>query len=189
MNTALELQRLRAVAHRFILGALWVHVPLIVGLAFILGRPLPFFGLTSLALPLVVMTTFRVMPEGSTARVTEGIALMASVSLLVGVLAGQKVQVDMHMYYFAALALLVANCDWRVILGGAATVAIHHILLNFLLSSFVYSGGPDFLRLTLHAVVLILEAGALAWMAFTLEATFNGLAAESDRTRAAHAAS
>jgi methyl-accepting chemotaxis protein len=139
----------------------------------------------AIALPLIAVATNRMAPASATARVTEGVALMASISLLVGVLSGQKLQVDMHMYYFAGLALLVTSCDWRVIVGGAAMVAVHHILLNFVMSSLVYPGGPDLLRLGLHALVLIFEAVSLIWMASTLEATFNGLAATAEQARVA----
>jgi methyl-accepting chemotaxis protein len=85
------------------------------------------------------------------------------------------------MYYFAALALLVASCDWRTIAAGAATVAVHHIVLNFFLPSLIYSGGSDFFRLAIHATILILEAGVLVWLASTLERMFGTVKAEAAR--------
>jgi methyl-accepting chemotaxis protein len=117
--------------------------------------------------------------KGNQSRLVTGVSLMASISILVGVMSGQKIQVDLHMYYFAALAILVACCDWRVIVAGAVTVALHHGVLNFVLPSLVYPGGEDFSRFLLHAVVLSLEAGALAWVAYTVERMFDAVAREA----------
>ena len=105
-------------------------------------------------------------------RVISGVGFMVEISILVAVLSGQKMQVDAHMYYFAGLALLVAFCDRRVILAGAATVAVHHLTLNFALPDLIYPGGSDILRLLLHAIVVVIEAGALMWVALTVERMF-----------------
>ena len=106
------------------------------------------------------------------ARVVPGIGFMVTISVLVAVLSGQKMQVDAHMYYFAALALLVAFCDWKVILAGAATVAVHHAVLNFAVPDLVYPGGGDVTRLLVHAAVVVIEAGALMYVAWTVERMF-----------------
>jgi methyl-accepting chemotaxis protein len=88
------------------------------------------------------------------------------------------------MYYFAALALLVASCDWRVIAAAAAAVAVHHIELNFLLPSLIYPGGSNLFRLGMHAVILVLEAGVLIWLAATVEKMFAAIMAEKARAEA-----
>lgn len=56
--------------------------------------------------------------------------------------------VDIHMYYFAALALLAASCDWRVIEAGSTAAAVHPIVLNFALPSLIYPGSSNLLCLT-----------------------------------------
>jgi methyl-accepting chemotaxis protein len=104
-----------------------------------------------------------------TVRIGLGIALMAEVSLLVGAFAGKAWQIDMHMAYFAALACLAIFADWKVILAGAATVAVHHLLLDLVLPGAVFPGGGDLLRVVDHAVILIVEAGALIWMTWNNE--------------------
>ena len=72
------------------------------------------------------------------------------------------------MYFFAGLALLTAYCDWRAIALATVTVALHHLLLNEFVSAMVYPGGPNILRVLLHAVILILEASALMWATHTV---------------------
>jgi methyl-accepting chemotaxis protein len=110
---------------------------------------------------------------------------MASISILVAALSSDRLQIDAHMYYFVALGVLVAYCDWRAIAGGAGFVAAHHLLLNFLLPDAVYPGGSDFVRFLLHAAVLVGEAGALIWIALTLDHIFSSLNVAVGRAEAA----
>ena len=93
---------------------------------------------------------------------------MGGVSVFTYQLAGHPWQIDMHMYFFAALACLVAYCDYRPILAGTVAVALHHLVLNFLLPAAVYPGGADLGRVVLHAVILLIEAGVLSWLAVKL---------------------
>jgi len=100
------------------------------------------------------------------ARMGQAVTLMAQVSVLVAAFAGRPWQPDMHMAYFAALGVLAIFADWTVILVAAATVALHHLTLSFLLPNLVfYNGGGGFGRVLLHAVILIAEAAVLTWCA------------------------
>jgi diguanylate cyclase (GGDEF)-like protein len=95
-------------------------------------------------------------------RSLSGVALMAEISLLVA--GGGDWQMDMHMAYFAALALLIVYADRVVILSAAATVAAHHLVLNFAIPSAVFLSSGGLNRVLLHAVVLAVEAGTLNWV-------------------------
>jgi methyl-accepting chemotaxis protein len=77
------------------------------------------------------------------------------------------------MYFFATLAMLTAFCDWRAILLGTATVALHHLILNFLLPMAIFPGGADFFRVVIHAVIVLVEAGVLIWLSQKLVAAFS----------------
>ncbi len=101
------------------------------------------------------------------ARMAQGVGLMAQVSLLVAICNGHLWQIDMHMAYFAALAVLAIFADWPVILVAAATVALHHLTLSFLLPSLVFNGGGSIGRVLVHAVILIAEAATLMWTALS----------------------
>jgi methyl-accepting chemotaxis protein len=118
-------------------------------------------------------------------RLIFAVALMADVSVFTYQLAGHAWQIDMHMYFFAALACLVAYCDYRPIVAGTIAVALHHLTLNFLLPMAIYPGGGDFGRVVLHAVILIIEAGVLIWLAHTLVQLFE---TASQKTAEAEAA-
>ena len=108
--------------------------------------------------------------------------------MLVYQLSGHPWQIDMHMYFFAALACLVAYCDYRPIVAGTVAVALHHLALNFLLPAAIYPGGADLGRVVLHAVILLIEAGVLVWLAHKLSQLFETTAQKTAEAEAASAA-
>src|SRR5262249_39150341 len=121
---------------------------------------------------LAATMSWRMSGNGLSTRLIFAVALMGGVSVFTYQLAGHAWQIDLHMYFFAALACLVAYCDYRPILAGTVAVALHHLILNFLLPAAVYPGGADFGRVVLHAVILLIEAGVLSWLALTLSHLF-----------------
>ncbi len=151
---------------------LWAHVPLQAGAMLLLGRP--WLGLTAAVAICAATATIavRTTDNAATARVTVGVAFMCAISLLLAGFQGHGWQIDLHMYYFAGLALLVVYCDWLVILAAAVTVAVHHLVLNFALPAAIYPGGGDFGRVVLHAVVLVVEAATLMWVSYNTQTMF-----------------
>jgi len=105
--------------------------------------------------------------ESGAARMAQGVGLVAQVSLLIAICNGHLWQIDMHMAYFAALAVLAIFADWPVILVAAAAVAVHHLTLSFLLPALVFNGGGGIGRVLLHAVILVTEAATLMWTALS----------------------
>jgi methyl-accepting chemotaxis protein len=181
----LSLERLRRKSLRLIVGAGWLQIPLVAWACWANGAPMLIPILAALAMAGAAEAFARAAPDGAHARIVAGVALMGSISLMVATFSGNKMQVDLHMYYFAALALLVTACDWRVIVAGAATVALHHIVLNFALPALIYPGGGDLGRLAMHAVILITEAAVLVWLAHRIQIMFSAVQAEASRAEAA----
>jgi len=93
---------------------------------------------------------------------TGGYVLQAA--LLVFLFRGHPWQIDIHMYFFAALAIGTALVDWRAIGVAAGVTALHHLILNVIVPSWVFPDGASLLRVVLHAVVVVLETGALIWL-------------------------
>ncbi|TFF17686.1 methyl-accepting chemotaxis protein [Jiella endophytica] len=112
---------------------------------------------------------------GANARMVVAVGFVAEISLVVAALDGSKYQVDAHMAYFAGLALIGALFDWRAIAGAALATAVQHIVLNFIMPSAIYPGGTDIERLAIHAVILVVEAGALIWLAVKVTAMFTAV--------------
>jgi methyl-accepting chemotaxis protein len=145
--------------------------------ALMLGGAYVATGAGAVALALIQTGLWRFGRESDGARNLSAVLLMAQVSLMVAALDGHAWQIDLHMAYFAALAVLMIHCDWRVILVGAATVAVHHLALSFLLPELVFPGSASLGRVVLHAVILIVEAAVLAWSAASVNAMFETTAA------------
>jgi methyl-accepting chemotaxis protein len=167
-----SVDRLRASFSVAIISVLWLNVVLLIARYLWLGA----FDWTAIGGTLAIVTAASVTwwddQTGTTTRLVTSAALSMTVIMLVYSFAGHDFQVDLHMYFFATLAICTGWCDWRALLAGAGTTAVHHILLNFLMPAAVYPGGPDFARLALHALILIAELGVLGWIADRLTSSF-----------------
>jgi len=125
---------------------------------------------------------------GPAAGQTIAVALMANVSLMVW-LAPPAWRGDMHMAYFAALALLAGFSDVRPLLVGTLTVALHHLVLNFAAPSAVFGlAEGDIRRVLLHAVILIVEAAGLLVLVVGLQRGAKASRSALDELRDARAA-
>src|SRR5258707_10268399 len=183
-----DLAALRETTSKALLGLLWLHVP--IALAIGLMRDSGWLAATALmaAMALAATLSWHTSGNGLSTRLIFAVALMGSVSVFTFQLAGHAWQVDMDMFFFATLACLLAYCDYRPILAGAVAVALHHLVLNFLLPAAVYPGGADLGRVVLHAVILLIEAGVLSWLAVKLSALFETTAQKTAEAEAANAA-
>jgi len=190
-----DLAVLRRWADRLLLVFIWLHIPLIAGLAWALGNAILPLGGMALGVAVVITLTDFTWTMGSARRVVTGVGLVAMVSLTLAACHGSTWQTDIHMYYFAALAVLAASCDRNVILAATVVTALHHLALNFLAPALVFSGGADLARVLLHAGILLLEASVLVFLTDYLARTItanatslHSLAAANRETAAAVAA-
>jgi signal transduction histidine kinase/DNA-binding response OmpR family regulator/HPt (histidine-containing phosphotransfer) domain-containing protein len=167
-----ELDKLRIRFGHFLAILLWLHVPVLAAVALVVGRsPVP-AALAGLVLASAYHLTWRRHGIAPVTRYLSAVALMGEPALLVYLLAGREWQMDMHMYFFALLALTIAWCDWRVILVAAATVALHHLLLDVVLPMAVFPGGGDLARVCLHAGIVTLQTAVLVWLSKALVESF-----------------
>ncbi|MGV8987024.1 MAG: methyl-accepting chemotaxis protein [Cypionkella sp.] len=168
----LTLDLLRAKAARAIGWGLWLHVPLVVGIALLRGVSPLWPAIAVLVLAGLVQATAVHRPESTSGHVVLAFAYAAIIAIMVGQMNGHPWQIDMHMYFFAALAIVSALCSWPAILGFVAFVAVHHLALNFLLTEYVFGGASDLQRVLLHAVILVAEGVALGALTFVLAQMF-----------------
>lgn len=107
--------------------------------------------------------------HGTETRIATSITLAALVALIVAGLQTSdpmnSFQIDGHMYFFAVLAILAGWIDWKAIVAYTAVVAVHHLVLNFALPMAVFPNGADVSRVIIHAVIILVEAGALIMIA------------------------
>ena len=164
-----SLDSLQASASKGLIVFLWLNVVLVLAIALLRGSDVMVPLLMAVGLAGVSTASWRVTGNGLSTRLLVAVALVGMVSVVVFEMAGSPWQVDVHMYFFAVLAGLVAYCDFRVILAATIATALHHLSLNFLLPAAIYPGGAEFLRVVLHAAILVGEAGVLIWLALTLD--------------------
>lgn len=95
------------------------------------------------------------------ARIVLGVTYPLLAALLLAMASGTGWIIDMHMVFFAFLAVLAALADWRVIVVGTVVTAVHHLALNFIAPALVFPDGADLLRVVFHAVIVLVEAAVL----------------------------
>ena len=179
MNNNLNILRRRF--SRILVSLLWCHVPIVAAATFTLGSSgfayLPTAAATCLAG--MTMLFWRRDPIATSTRLVSAVGLVGMAAILLSVFAGHPWQIDMHMYFFACLAVLVGWCDWRVILVAAATTAVHHLAFNLMLPALVFPGvsaSGEIARVVLHAAIVLMETAVLIWVCRTVERALSALA-------------
>jgi len=188
MSESVELKNLRETTSRALLAVLWLHVPACLVISMARGTDWMLPAALTAAMALAATLSWRATGNELSTRLIFAVALMGDVSVFTFQLSGHPWQIDMHMYFFAALACLVSFCDYRPILAGTIAVALHHLALNFMLPAAIYPGGADLGRVVIHAGILVIEAGVLIWLAHKLSNLFETTAQKTAEAEAAGAA-
>ncbi len=113
---------------------------------------------------LLVLSAALAFARSRTAAMTRcvnALALALFPAVFLAVLQGHAYQEDMHMVFFAYLAVAAAMLDEVAIVVAAAVIAIHHLVLMFVAPSLVFVGAADLGRVLLHAVIVIVQTIAL----------------------------
>ncbi len=171
---------------RLLIPLLWLNVGFVAISVLFITDQAPMFLILATAV-LAGATTLSWWRYGTVqlTRDLSAVALMAQVAFLVMAFTGHAYQVDMHMYFFASLAILAAWCDWRAILIGAAVTAVHHLSLNFLLPFAVFPDGMSIMRVLVHALILVVQTAALVFLTRALDAALRASKLAVDEAREA----
>ncbi len=161
---SLQRQTTKAIAYM-----LWAHLPIMLGLGIYLGS-------TTLVLSLIIsaglagVATCAVImsPTTSATRCLVAASYVLQAAALVLLCSGHPWQIDMHMYFFAAIAISVATFDSKAILAAAGVTALHHLILNFIAPAWVFPGGTDLARVLLHAAIVVIQTTALLTLTYKL---------------------
>lgn len=166
---------------------LWLNAALTVLAGWLGPAGLSFGGIVASAMVAGVATAFWLRAKsGPTTRIVVSMALAAQVGLLVYVFSGSPYQIDMHMYFFATLAICAVWIDWRAIVAYAALVAVHHVALYVAVPVAVFPGQSDFSRVIFHAVILVVQAGALIGLTEAVVRSFAAAGKAADAAIEAH---
>jgi methyl-accepting chemotaxis protein len=191
MSTGLH--QLRRTFGKVLIGLLWALTAGIAAFAAIRDVALVPTLLFSLLLCGVSTGLWKSDPVGPLTRYISSASMAGVVALLVLQYAGSAYQIDMHMAFFAALAVVAVWCCWVSILVAGTAIAVHHLTLNFVYPYAVFPDGSDFPRVVIHAVIVVVQVAALAYvtnrviaaLAQVEKAGAEALAAEAERARLA----
>jgi methyl-accepting chemotaxis protein len=167
-----DLAALRETTSKILLAVLWLHVPIALIIGLMRGNDWGLPVVLTAVMAIAATASWRAAGNSLSTQLVFAVALMGGVSTLVYQFSGHVWQIDLHMYFFAALAGLVAYCDYRPVIAGTVAVALHHLALNFIFPAAIYPGGADFGRVVVHAVILLIEAGVLVGLALKLSQLF-----------------
>ncbi len=153
------LARLNKVALAFF----FLHIPLLMAVAWAAGTG----PLQALAFSLMVMTgptiACRAVENPRWLSVVYGVTAMLMGGLLVHFGQG-PVQIEMHFYFFALLAMLCMFANPMVNLAAALTVALHHLIVWWLLPGSVFNYDAQWWVVLVHAAFVTLETVAACYI-------------------------
>jgi two-component system chemotaxis sensor kinase CheA len=147
--------------------ALWffaAHLPVFVIIAWV-NRTEPFIAalLTGavLAGPALAVFTFK---NPRAVSVVHGIAAMFFGGLLVHLGQG-PVQIEMHFYFFALIAMSAVFGNPLVIIAAAITVTLHHLVVWLVIPASVFNYQAEWWVVAVHAAFVVLESVATCYIA------------------------
>jgi methyl-accepting chemotaxis protein len=162
-----------------------VHVPIMAAVSWALDHEVMLvtgMGALLAALPVLFLSLKRPILW---IALSLSVTLVGQTSLLVYALSGHPWQVEMHFYYFAVLAMLSGFVGWRALTLAAVLIALHHLILNWVMPEAVYPGGGNLMRVAVHALVVVVETAMLIGIGHTIRAAFE--AADEARNEAQQA--
>ncbi len=141
----------------------YLHIPVLMAVAWAAGTgPLYAFALT-LAVLAGPTIAYRAVRNPRSLSVVYGITAMLMGGLLVHFGQG-PVQIEMHFYFFALLAMLCMFANPMVNLAAAFTVALHHLIVWWLLPGSVFNYDAQWWVVLVHFAFVILETVAACFI-------------------------
>ena len=125
----------------------------------------------SLMLLLITAVAYAISRGTPACRYTLTFVLVSFVALHIQLAHGM---IETHFGVFVVLAFLLVYHDWKIIVFGAALFAVHHVVFDRLQAAgmgFYCTTAPDFLKVILHAVYVVIQAGVEVVLALYMSQT------------------
>jgi methyl-accepting chemotaxis protein len=169
---AAELEAVFAIRRSFapvFMAFLWANGALVVAAGWWRDTiPVSLLLVAAVALAGVPTLAWRVAALRPSTPAIGAAALAALVALLVAAFrqteTGPALQIDMHMYFFASMAVCVGWVDWRAILSFGLFVTLHHLGTDLAFAAAVFPDGGGIARVLLHGGIVAVEGIALVWV-------------------------
>lgn len=163
MMTSLDTLRMRGV--RVVVGVGWLCLPLLLIWGVAMNAPGTVLAIAAAAVVNIIPTIMALRGRHDlAARMSCGVVAAAMPAIYVYLLAGSAWQMDAHMYFFVALAVIAVLCDWRPLALASGLIALHHLVLSYVLPGWVFENGGALDRVLFHALAVVLEFAALTYL-------------------------
>ncbi|WP_330984903.1 MULTISPECIES: methyl-accepting chemotaxis protein [Enterobacterales] len=166
----ISLSAIRRRADRLILALVWILWAITVVFGLLTAQMIVALVVASL---LAVLSTVSclLLPGKLATRLLLAFILMAYSALLIQLGAGGT---EYHFSVFVLLSALLAWRDWKPLVAGAAVIAVHHLLFNYLQANdlfgiVVFEMGPGIHMVLMHAVFVVVQTIILVLMALRME--------------------
>jgi len=155
----------RASSDRMLLAVFAGYTLISLILAAVIGEWLP---VLSVMLPTLGLCVFLVRTAAG--ELLTRLALACAAMILVAAQIQQtRGMLEIHFGVFVALAFLLVYRDWRPVVAGAATIALHHLgffaLQSMDFGVFVFPAADHVWRVLLHAAFVVAETAVLVVLA------------------------
>lgn len=113
---------------------------------------------TTVALLLIAAVGYAAVRGTHSSRYLLTFVLVSFIALHIQLARGM---IELHFGVFVVLAFLLVYLDWKVIVFGAALFAVHHVAFDRLQAAglgFYCTTEPDFLRIMLHALYVVIQS-------------------------------
>ena len=164
---------------RLLLWILLAHAPLGLLVAFLHGASsmAHVLGETAIVPALSLLVYWRM--AGTRAFRCVGAALLMGCSGLLIHLSGGMI--ELHFHVFVGMALLIIYFDWLPISIAGVTIALHHLVLNFVAPQSVFANGASLSVVAIHAVFVAAHAAGLGYIAERLRRSLTAVNSAADR--------
>jgi two-component system chemotaxis sensor kinase CheA len=141
----------------------YLHIPALMAVAWVAGSGVLSALLLSLAVMVGPTIAYRMIRNPRALSVVYGITAMLMGGLLVHFGQG-PVQIEMHFYFFALLAMLCMFANPMVNIAAAVTVALHHLIVWLIIPASVFNYEAQWWVVLVHAAFVVLETIAACFI-------------------------
>ncbi len=168
-----QIERVRHAAGRW-LTLFGTATPLAIALAAVVTDAPHGVAIACIALTTAVAAAAcrAIAPIAVETRIVNTLCLCMVAALGLAFAEGTPLVIDMHMSFFALLAMSAAWCCWRSLVIGAAFIVVHHLLLNQFYPAAVFPTASDLSRVLLHGGIVAVEVVALVGLTHLLVTAF-----------------
>jgi len=179
---------MRVTGMRTVVGSMWL-----VALGTVIGDML--FGQRSYGADLIVLAlpiyptiiAFRGRTEASDRMITL-LSVFVQQTLMLYIFRGTPWQIDLHLVFFASMAMGATLLDWKALSVGVGYVVVHHFVLGLGVPEWVFLGGGGLPRILLHGTIWIAEWFSLVVMIVQIVALLESVKREAEERQAIVAA-